>query len=211
MLEVPEALAPDNGTVREIVGTHPTLGNQQERLVRCARLATVIDCEGFITIRTIQRSRIRPLDIYPVVRVTNTDAAMINFVADCVEALGIGRYVWWGKPTGFGKRPMGMVAIEGLKRASALIPHIRPFLITKARQADLVMEFSNLRKLAWTGDSRRRVYSERELEIANAVRSLQTKGAGWRPVSSTSKRDATEQLGVKLGRPMMCSDLTAKA
>lgn len=199
MLESPEAHTPDNGTACEIA-TSVALGNQQERQVLLARLAMVFDCEGYITLRTQQRSKTRPMDITPVVCMNNVDRTFIEWVAAALEALEVGHWVYWLKPTGYGKRQIAKVTVEGVQRVGKLLPLLRPYLIVKAKQADLVLEFVAARQQAWMGDSRRRAYSDREVDIANEIRHFAQKGKRWMPVSSTSKRDAADQLRTHMGR-----------
>jgi hypothetical protein len=216
MLEVPEAHTPDNGKACEIVGVdRPTLDNQQERLVRQAQLAMLFDCEGYITVRVVNRAtkvKQRNIDISPIVGMSNVSHELIDWTADALEKLGVPRYVWWSKKHGgpWEKHLQGRVLVYGFKRVEVLLPLIRPFLIVKGKQADLLQRFIDLRMIAWSGGSRQRDYSEEELQLANTIRDLNVKGYGWRPVSSTSLRDGSEQLRRKLGRTVMDSDLRTK-
>jgi hypothetical protein len=188
------------------------MGNQQERLVSQVRLAMLLDCEGWISIRVLQRSKVRPFDMVPIVGMNNTSRAMVDWAASALESLEVPRYVWWGKASGFGKLPTGRVLVEGYRRVTKILPLIRPYLIIKGAQADLVSEFIALREERWKNAPGSRSYSDRELELANAVRDLNTKGYGWRPVSSTSLREGSViQLRKKLGRIVMNSELPTKA
>src|SRR5882672_6189098 len=116
MLEVPEARATDKVTMHGIVSKEDTLGNQQERLVAQARLAMLFDCEGWISIYVLQRSKIRPFDMALTIGFNNTSRELIEWAASTLESLEVPHYVWWAKaPHGIGKIKQGRVLINGFK------------------------------------------------------------------------------------------------
>lgn len=166
------------------------MGNQQERLTAQVRLAMLYDTEGYITMAVTKRGPNRNLSLVPLIAVSNTSVTLVEWAASALEYLGVGRYVQWNKPHGIGKLAQGRVTVQGLLRVQDLLPNIRPYLIVKQKQADLLHEFIGSRLAAGPKDS----YTDRELDIANQIRSLNTKGKGWRPVSSTTTRDATVEL-----------------
>jgi hypothetical protein len=170
------------------------MGNQQERLIAQARLAMLFDTEGYITMRVAQRMKHRDMNLTPLVAFSNTDAGLIEWAADTLDQLEVPRYVQWVKPHGIGKLPQGRVSILGLLRVKSLLPHIRPFLIVKYRQADLLHDFIQSRLSHIHGT----VYTQEELDIANGIRDLNVKGRGWRPVSSTTTCSAADQLRDRL-------------
>lgn len=179
------------------------MGNQQERLIAQVRLAMLYDTEGWISMNVIQRMKHRVASLVPVIGVTNTNVGLVDWTADVLEQLDVPRYVQWVEPHGIGKLAQGRVTVAGLLRVKQLLPHIRPFLIVKGKQADLLKEFIESR-LSTPGST---PYTERELEIANEIRGKNTKGRGWRPISSTTLRDAADELRRKLNEPMIKSEL----
>lgn len=146
------------------------MGNQQERSIQEARIAMLFETEGYFSLRVIKRGPEREYDIKPVVGVTNTSSNLIEWTAKTLDDFKIGRYVQWVKPHGLGKLPQGRVLIEGIKRVSTFLPIIRPWMLVKAEQADLIQEFISSR-LSNMGN-----YTDRELEIADKVRRMAQKG-----------------------------------
>lgn len=193
--------------------THPVMsesemGNQQERLVAAARLAMLFDTDGFITMRVVQRGKQRAYNVRPDCGAVNTSHALIEWAVAALRSLGVPCHVTYVDYSKWNpnRQPQWRLLVTGLKRVLRLLPHIRPYLVVKTQQADLLAEFiaSRLSKPL------KSLYSDRELEIANAVRGLNcNKGGAWRPVSSESIRQAVElreQLNEK-----MCSDLRRDA
>ena len=146
------------------------MGNQQERQVAEARLAMFFETEGYFTIRAIKRGKDRPYDLKPIVGVTNTSKDLIEWAASTLDEMNVGRYVQWVKPHGLGKLPQGRVLVEGLKRVETFLPILRPWMLVKTRQADLIKEFIDSR-VDNMGD-----YTQHEIDIANEVRQMAAKG-----------------------------------
>lgn len=167
-----------------------TMDNQQERLVQAARLAMLIDTDGFVTMRVVRRKRDRMQNLSPDVGITNTNKDLIEWASSTLQFLGIPAYVRWTVPHGIGKLPQGRVTVLGMKRVEKLLPVITPWLIAKKSQATKLAEFITLRLAA----PHKAAYSAKELELANEARGLNTKGRGWRPVSSTTTRDAAVEM-----------------
>lgn len=180
------------------------MGNQQERLIAAARLAMLIDAEGWISFRVVRRSIHRRLNIVPIVAITNTDVAMIEWARDTLDALGISPYVQWVKPgrhedVVVGKLMQGRVIVQGFLRLKALLPLIRPWLIIKHRQADAINAFISSRMAADV----RAPYSRDELILVDEVRRMRSKG----PRLSISSETLRQTASVR----MIESDLRAKA
>lgn len=183
------------------------IGNQQERsVIDAARLAMLFDTDGFITMRVTQRMKNRAANVTPEIGAVNTCHALIDWAVAALESFGVTCYrqtIDWTKYKWSRSRlPQSRLSILGIRRSIKIIPIIRPYLIAKGRQADLLEEFA-LSRLSKNHNS---LYTDRELECANEARSLNSnKGGAFRPISSTSIRQARElQRHLKA---KMCSDL----
>lgn len=155
------------------------MDNQQERLLASARLAMLIDTEGTISFRFVQREKHRPYSIVPYIQFTNTDVEIVEWGAEALELLKVGRYVQWVNPHGIGKLTQGRVIVLGILRVQDLIPHIKPFLIAKRSNLEAVEEFINSR-LSHPNEP----YTERELELFDKTRKF--KGGSKRQVKSST-------------------------
>lgn len=133
------------------------MGNQQERL---AYLAGVIDGEGWVG-ATVYKDSIRPTVCVHIVAPDWADA-LDRIVREC----GLPSYVCHFKNS-------SRWGISGIKRVSRFIPEVRPFLVNKTEQADLLMELceERLKRHYHT-----RQITDREWGLINKIKSLNTKG-----------------------------------
>lgn len=148
-------------------------GNQQERLVKLARLAMLIECEGSITIGLTPptKTRNRPA-LYPTVDFTNTSLRLVQEAQSTLFAEGIGftaRPQRYGR--GFGRKFRYDTNIHGFDRVEKVLKAILPFMSIKIEQAMMVLDFIQSRRNAQRGDG----YSDKEWQLTQAVRSLNGK------------------------------------
>jgi hypothetical protein len=144
--------------------------NQQERLVRLARTAMLIECEGSITIGMTPptKTRNRPA-LYSTVDVTNTSLKIIGEYKDTLGLIGVGftsRPQRYGK--GFGRKLRSDVNVHGFWNVETLLRTIMPFLDAKKRQAKILLEFIASRQ----SSPRKSEYSESEWQLVTDVRLL---------------------------------------
>lgn len=143
---------------------------QNERTVRLARLAMLIECEGTIGIGMTPptKTRNRPA-LCPAVSVANTAKEIIDEASDTLTGEGIE----------FGVRPRRYqsrvgtklrydVTLHGFNRVRAILTAILPFLRSKKRQAEIVLEFIESRSNA----DLKAAYSDREWRLTTDVRLL---------------------------------------
>lgn len=202
MLEHPKALPTDN--VKLAVDSITEMGNQQERL-DAARLAMLFDTDGWVTIRVLQRAKNRYANLVPLVAAVSTTPVIIDWAAEACTRLGVARHIAHISPSKYeyckGNLDQRRLTVQGHKRVVKILPLVIPFLLAKRRQAELLLEFVNSRLAA----GHHATYTERELEIANMIRGLNSnKGGNFRPVSSETVR-ATRELTRKL-RGMIQAD-----
>jgi hypothetical protein len=193
MLEHPKASTPYNGTVCLILGGE--MDNQQEIRFAAARIAMMIDTDGWATINVTQRSKVRNANLVPAIGMVNTSRPLIEWLDKTLTELGIPHYLKWYDLSGYKgsrcKMPQGRITVQGVKRLQKFLPLITPFLIAKSIQGKLLQEYVDLAS-ARPGKA---PYSQRELEIANYIRGFNSnKGGNWRPVSSETVRQAREMV-----------------
>jgi hypothetical protein len=184
------------------------MGNQQERWeVNAARLAMLLDTDGCISMRVLQRAKTRVANLRPEISAVGTYFSLIEWASSTLKEMGVPHHVQtvdWSKYTWSRSRlPQKRLTVIGLMRVNKLIPIVLPYLIAKTQQGHLLKEFIESR----LAQPHKAEYTDRDLEIANKIRSLNSnKGGAWRPISSESIR-ATREMREHLSEKM-CSDLT---
>jgi hypothetical protein len=144
--------------------------SKHERIVRIARLAMLIECEGSITIGMSPptKTRNRPA-LYPSVDITNTAMRIIDEARETLIDEGIGFSV---KPQrysgGFGSRLRHDLNVHAFDRTESLLTLILPFLRSKKAQAEIVLAFIASRRAA----EPKAAYAEQEWIWTTEVRKL---------------------------------------
>jgi hypothetical protein len=164
------AQAPVTERLSENIGDRD---NQQERLVKLARLAMLIECEGSITIGMTPptKTRNRPA-LYATVDFTNTSLSLVQEGQATLSREEVGftaRPKRYGK--GFGRKLRYDTNIHGFDRVEKVLSLILPFMSIKTEQAKIVLEFIQSRREAQRGES----YSDREWQLVQAIRMLNGK------------------------------------
>lgn len=142
--------------------THPL--TEMEKL---AYVAGIVDGEGTITIERMTHPRFSAgFALHPILTISNTDKKLIEFCKKALNLLhAITRHI---------KGPRRKVSwrIDVTKKETVLekLLALRPYLITKSKQADLVMEYC-LRRL-----HTQRKYDAEDLEILDKIRKLNRRG-----------------------------------
>lgn len=150
-------------------------------------LAAMIDGEGTITLeRTGKRRLAGVMGLSPKVIVSNTNQAIIQHVVNIMRSVGVNPHI---KSQDRGPyKTMFWVTTQGLTKAVKILNVVKPFLVGKLAQAELVLEFARLR-----GDSqlaKGKPYGERELQILKQIRALNFRGV-----------TTTEAHGLGLNKP----------
>ena len=136
-------------------------------------LAAIIDGEGCITLdRTGKRRLAGVMGLQPKVIVTNTNRAIIQHVINLFLRLGVTPHV-----KGQLRRDMKScywVMVSGLTKSAKVLNILKPYLVGKVAQAQLVLDFIELR-----GDSRLakgKPYGDSEMRILEQIRALNHRG-----------------------------------
>ncbi len=144
--------------------------SKNERTVRLARLAMLIECEGSITIGMTPptKTRNRPA-LTPMVSITNTAEQITDEAIETLIAEGIGLSSKRRRPSvGLGKKMRTDVHMHAFDRTEKLLTTILPYLRSKKRQAELVLEFIKSRRSA----APKAPYSDLEWRLTTDVRLL---------------------------------------
>lgn len=147
-----------------------TYQSQNERVVRLARLAMLIECEGSITIGMMPPSKTRNRPALSVmVGITNTAKHIIDEARETLIDEGIGFSVHSERHGGGrGKKLRQDISIHAFDRTELLLKTIMPYLRSKKRQAELVMEFIQSRRSA----AAKAPYTDYEWALTTAIRKL---------------------------------------
>jgi hypothetical protein len=105
--------------------------------VQAAWLAAAIDSEGFISLNVHQRKGQSVQHFFPVLGVCNNDSRYIGRVAEWVgaEVTTIRE-----RKTPMGYRTLKVITVSRIAIAGVL-ERVKPFLIVKQRQAEIVIQF----------------------------------------------------------------------
>lgn len=106
----------------------------------------------------------------PSVSVSNTNEVLINKVKNILDFYNIEYYVEYsdrGKRTN--ARPAWAIKMESKPRVSKFLSLIKPYLVAKQGQADLVLSWCSY-------DKRRKELSKQDHEIMTELKSLNSRG-----------------------------------
>lgn len=139
-------------------------------------LAAMIDGEGTITLERSGKRRLQGvMGLSPTVVVTNTNEAIIQHVVNIFHGIGVNPYIKTQQATNGGRcKTCYWVTVKGITKVRLVLEAIKPFLVGKLSQANLVLEFAYLR-----GDSslaKGKPYGEVELGILQKIRALNFRG-----------------------------------
>jgi len=134
-------------------------------------LAAFLDGEGGIQLtRNFRRNREYKLALHPCVYFTNTNEVVIRQMR---QWLGCG-CVTRKRSENPRHKDTFALSITGTRNVLALLDVVRPYLIVKQRQADLLIEYCKSRLRHYRSGDRR--FNKRELEIYTKLRRLNMKG-----------------------------------
>ncbi len=135
--------------------------NQQVTSEWIAWLAGIVDGEGCIRLQERKPPKNRRTIVYsPCVILTNTSLLLKDKIEEMLEWLGLPKYTkseqGWKKTW----KPRWQIIFTGLSRPKKFLQLVRPYLVVKAEEADLLLEFIAMR------EGKQRVpYPPRVLEI----------------------------------------------
>lgn len=102
-----------------------------------AWLAGIVDGEGSIALETGRERAMTPR-----LTIGNTSRLMMTKIADILDELAVVGHCGIAARK---RRPMGVCVLQG-DAAVAVVQAIRPYLVAKAEQADVLLEYAEWRK-----------------------------------------------------------------
>lgn len=143
----------------------PKLLTEKEKMVYAA---SAIDCEGTITVdKPISEIATQGFYLHPVLSLENTDETLVKL---CQQVLQIKTKLFHMYRPDKKHKDSWRFKITGKEDVLKALIKIRPFLVVKRKQADLLMEFILNRLFT------KRPYTTQELEIVRKIRQLNIKG-----------------------------------
>ena len=144
------------------------LDNQQERL---AFLAGLIEGEGTITIQRSNKRKNGKHNILPIVQIANSNAELIEFAVKTLRETGASPYVYWKKQSEKTRAPSATIHLGGYNRVGSFLKVITPYLISKRRQAEIVLSMCERR----CNQPKNTPYADEDLQAVDLIRQLNTK------------------------------------
>lgn len=161
-------------------------GNQQRNAtdIEIGWLCGLIDGEGTISLRWTAQKGKRYL--VPFLQIANSDVATLDQCVEILHAFGVGHNVRWIDPSSsrLTKRTYWTILVVGMKRLTALLPRIMPYLVTKREQSHLVWDFIRERM----SKNMQEPYGETELQCLRGLHALTNKGKVPRSADSLNDR-----------------------
>lgn len=155
-------------------------------IVDLVYLAAIIDGEGTITLeRTGKRRLAGVMGLSPKVIVANTNEAIIQHVVNILRRIGVNPHIKSQEAGKYNRgKKMFWITVQGLSKAARVLEKIKPYLVGKLAQTQLVLEFVAIRGESQVAKGK--PYGEAELQILNRIRALNHRG-----VSTTEEHGLT--------------------
>jgi len=152
-------------------------------------LAAFLDGEGGIQITYNERKdRLYTTALHPTVYFTNTNREVIETLKSWLRAGCI--VVAKARE---GCKPTFVLHVTGTKNIIVLLERLRPLMIIKTKQADVMLEYCRSRASHYRGKERR--YTERELELYTTLKKLNERGVKSTPTHGSLTKAGKSQTG----------------
>jgi hypothetical protein len=140
-----------------------------------AWLAGLIDGDGCISFQRMSETRRlkrTSSHLVPYITITSTCTLTYEYMVKLYKELEVPLHVSM-KPNTNPERqkPVYIFKTHGLKRSKTLLPLIMPYLVTKKREAELVMEFIEIRERLFAT----KTHDPREEEISEELRQIKVR------------------------------------
>ena len=134
-------------------------------------LAAFLDGEGGIQLtRSYRRGREYKLALHPCVYFTNTNTEVILTLRTWLRCGCVTRK----RAQNPAHKDTYALSVTGTRNVLALLTTVRPYLIIKRKQADLLIEYCESRLKHYRSGDRR--FNKKELEIYTKLKRMNTKG-----------------------------------
>lgn len=140
------------------------------------KLAAYIDCEGTIALQAWNTGKKNVKSMQPKVSVFNSSPVFVQEVLNIYNRLGVKVYIETQKRKANHKIVYRLVVL-GISRVHRVLTALKPYLVIKKAQADVVLEFCALRITASKiGRGRQVPYGQREFELQKQIGVLNLRG-----------------------------------
>jgi len=152
-------------------------------------LGGCLDSDGCLSIFANRQKKYKIASFRPQISWSNSSQFYISEVARLLSGLGLAHYVHWRM---FKGKNRGVVLISGLKRCSAALNILQPYIRAKQRQAQLIRELCELRLAAGASSP-----GLAELQVYEQISSLNSNGKGGHQHKPTEKSSETIRKALK--------------
>jgi hypothetical protein len=152
------------------------MDNQQERLEsRLCWLGGIIDGEGCLTISSYFK-RYNGTEIFaavPIIQITNTNKRLVETVVNIYSEFAIRHYVSSFSPKAKNSKTRYDIAIKGIERCNDALKIIKPYIIIKDIQAEILQKFCRYRLTV----PRNYPHNQKTIDWVTQLRELNSKGS----------------------------------
>lgn len=115
----------------------------------------------------------------PTLKINNTEYSFIEKCMEACEALEFPYHVHTSHPKLH--KPCYALTIEGYKRLDKVLPKLIPFMVSKKKQAEILLDIIKIRlAIPMTKGNSGREFGEKEKELVKQIQSLNSNKGGWK-------------------------------
>ena len=147
------------------------MDNQQAKTtdIEIGWVAGFADGEGSFCFRRREGKRKPLIDCHvPVFCINNCHIPSLNHLTEILEKAGLTYWVYWRRKNHPKHSTQWNVTISGLKRIKPFLLWLTPYLFTKQKQAEALIDFINLRE----SKPYNAPYGDEEFQLVNRTRIL---------------------------------------
>lgn len=175
-----------------------TIDNPQVTEKNLAWLGGIWDGEGSISIVKSLRKK-GNWNLYSKITMENSSVRIVTEVCRILKGLNISYYIWTRKPRSTKHKQMYVVNVCKMNDINKFCNIIRPYLILKIEQADLLGKFTESRISGFGGGrnykGRNKKFSQEEIDLCDKIQVLNKLGPT--ETSTTLCKTLDEQLSQK--------------
>jgi len=151
------------------------MGNQQAKVSEreIGWLCGMVDGEGSLMIVRNQACRRTSERWLPRITIVGTHVPTLNYLSNLLDIMGLPYHISWrlhniSRATNKASLHSWDLRAQGLKRTLRWLNILAPYLVTKQRQAELLVDFCNLRLEQYSKDS----YTPEQVKLIQTIRGM---------------------------------------
>ena len=151
------------------------MGNQQAKIseLNISWFAGFVDGEGsFCFVAKPPRKGSNHNSVKPTFSINNCDVPTLHDCTELLETYNIPHWIWWRRTNHPKHKMQWCLRIDGHKRLKRFLIWVTPYLHTKRKQAENILDFLNLRE----GKVGLSPYTDKEKLLVKTVKDLNRKG-----------------------------------